>query len=669
MTTGVKCTTRVWAGCVSEDATPGAVIAGVAGKDAALTGNDVEYDGAVGAIILRPTHRDGIPAMNITDWQASGWQLKDGLLNWQSTAASTLISANQHPAAPWIVCKVIRGNQSAEWQLQWGSGHLLTFSTHRPPFVSINGTIVATLPMNPAEYYNYANAKEICWEVRDFLSDLIISCSAFSRVWNIPGVGGATTGNLRISADGSAYSVALFTMKFPLTGNFYTSSAIANADYAEVLPADNNVQVTPGGGRHKITMTGDGDHTPAVKGWNIFRRPVNVNFTGSWQEISEKLIGGHLDYSLDIGKANLVFKDFPNANRIKISQTMELPDGRIRSIDRPLMTVMDRQKRITNSGTTVRVSAVCQQGWLASKRVGDLPPLCDMPVDEAIAMIAEWAGVKKLKIWQDASGNSMEAGGWWGNRGGDSPMNEYLNAAKDWRGDIPWQVKSDNIWHFIKRLANIYQLRVWFEGDEMQIRRANLAYPTDTTGYSINYGTDLLAAPTGAAITEPDNTAAVMVNYVGNGGTLMPAGDTGAKIVVNCPPDITTADAAASYAGYVKSILQNNGGITMTGRTALWNISPGDAIALTGTGDFIDGEICRAAKVNISLTEPYRTVVEATIPGSNWCSVDDEEITRVLSMPISSPAEINGVICGDQNFNQKYFTIAVSAIAGPDKIK
>jgi hypothetical protein len=61
--------------------------------------------------------------------------------------------------------------------------------------------------------------------------------------------------------------------------------------------------------------------------------------------------------------------------------------------------------------------------------------------------------------------------------------------------------------------------------------------------------------------------------------------------------------------------------------------------------------------------------VTATVPGNNWCSATNEEISQVLSMTNSSSAEINGVVCGNQQFNERYFTIAVSAIAGPDKIK
>ncbi len=669
MMTGVKCITQIWAGNANESATAGTVISGVAGKDAALTGDDVEYDGAIGAIILRPTHRDGLPLMNIADWQAAGWQVEDGLLSWQSVSASSLTSLTGHAATPWIVCKVIRDQQPAEWQLQWGNVYILTFSTRRPPFLTVNGAIAATLPMNPAEYYNYANAEEICWEIRDVMGYLIITCSVFSRVWLIPGAGGAVAGNLQLSADGSSYAVALFTMTFPQTGDFYTSTAMANPDYTGVLPADNNVQITSGGARHKITLTGDGCHTPAVKGWNIFRRPVNVDFTGDWQDVSGNLIGGHLEYSLDTSSINMIFNDFPSANRIKISQTMELPDGRIRNVERPPMAITERQKRITNQGVTVRVKAVCQQGWMALKRVGETPPLCDMPADEAIAMVAEWAGVSKIKIWQEISDNSMEAGRWWGDRGGDAPLNEYLNAANDWRGELPWHLNSDNYWHFIKRLADIFQLRVWFEGDEMQIRRINLAYPTDINEYSTNSGADLFLAPTGVAITEPDDEVTVMVNYIGNGGVLMNVGDTGAKIVVNSPPDISTPEGAVDYLNYVKSILQNNGGINIIGKTALWDRSPGDAITVTGTGANIDDELCRVIKVNISLTEPYRAIVTATVPGNNWCSATNEEISQVLSMTNSSSAEINGVVCGNQIFNERYFTIAVSAIAGPDKIK
>ncbi len=672
MTTGVKCETRVWVRKADETVTPGVAINGVAGKDAALTGSNVEYDGALGAIILRPQHRvNGLPVMSIADWQATGWQVKDGCLHWPQNGVSTAVANYQHPVAPWITCVVKRNGQPAEWQLQWGNGKMLTFGTGKPPFLSVNGVITAALPLNPAEYYHYINDAEICWEVRDFMGDIVITCSAFTRVWYIPGVGGATTGNLSISADASTYSVVLFAMKFATTGYFDTSGTITDVDYCGVVPADVNAQIADaGGGLHRVSLSGDGDHTPAVKGWRIFRRTHVAEQLNDWQQITDSLLGGHMEYSYDCGKANMLFNGFPDANRIMISQQIELADGRILSVERGEMLVTGKQARMTNTGTTLRVAAICRLERLKFKRVNNLPSLHDIPADEAIALIAECAGVNNMKIWQQASNNSIEGGQWWGNRGGDPPLNEKLSAANDWRGEMPWSMKGNNAWDLMKMLAGMYQLRVWFEDDELQIRRAALALPVNAATYSVGYGADPFLAPAGIAIADPGADVAVAANYVANGGVVTQTGDIGADIVVNCPANITTSDSAMKYTGYAGKLLKDKSFTTITGRTALWNRKPGDAVCLNGTGNIIDGMLCRVVYINIALADIYRTVVKVDADdNSGWVESCDAEKAEMLSMPILSPVELNGIICAGTATVNRYFTIGVSAIASADKIR
>jgi hypothetical protein len=258
--------------------------------------------------------------------------------NCAADAATVITSQSNLPAVPDFAMQFIRTptppvgqtTLSVQWQLQFGGTaepYIFQWGlATRPRFIYPDGRYEEYI-IDEGMIARYMSQHHCTLDVKNFEGDLYLHFSPIGKPWIIHDIGALPSAPFTITSTGNAYAFNLLPTKYATTGTFYTdwidARPIAWPD-ATPYPADPPDGYTSAAypdptapcavevgwhaatsddarKRFKVTLTGDGWHTPVVQGWQIGWDPEDAPApTEHWLDISAWFAGGSEQQGMEV---------------------------------------------------------------------------------------------------------------------------------------------------------------------------------------------------------------------------------------------------------------------------------------------------------------------------------------------------------------------------------
>ena len=381
---------------------------------------------------------------------------------------------------------------------------------------------------NTPEQLNYT-----AFVITPYRNDIWIESNAFQEPWIIRSVGDIEIGFMKVSGFSTTYAfnggAVTYTdnagtingVEYPNTGGFDTDwidfgDNTGDVTMAQFWPALNTSETgcdaactltpieTDGTKRRYHITLGSADkyHTPVIRAMQFICRAINGTRPETvWHDVAGKFSAGSVKLSLDAAQNSAEFT-FPNNNKsfetylasldptylkgqcaAHVTLGYRLPGGETTEVGRLAGLVRNRPEHEGTDGQTYTLHISDRAAALEGTDIWNSPCVLDWPVEEAVALLAEWGGVRReqIYIWGTPDGKqpdgsfqtdffgrcSMDRGLWWERLGeGTVPsIGRYLDGNEEEFKNPAWLITGENCWEAILRIAQRYGLVVQFGSD------------------------------------------------------------------------------------------------------------------------------------------------------------------------------------------------------------
>jgi hypothetical protein len=396
------------------------------------------------------------------------------------------------------------------WALEFGAGYRMEWGRGTVPTLYRGEAVVSTQHLDEGDWQTYATAPTMAFQVRNLLGNLYITSSAWRGTWIVKGVGEIPAGNATITGNGGEFWFNLSPLVFETSGYFETdwiehfrtfpdAALVATAYPEEGTGADVTIEVIETRGtakRYRVTLTGDGAHTPVVQAFQYRYDPTFASISALWKEITpwvdmdspptetlpDDITARTLTLNLIPGKRvnGQTLYDFvgPLTGTVaaRYRTGVVYADVGPDVIERG-QGFIEISKRTEPIDDTARLELQQVDRWdrLAKTALLWAPCCAGLRVDEAISLIAQWAGIPSSDIIAET-------------------IPYYLESPEDDFSRPPWlPTNGTKAAEFIRQIADAYGVRVYFDGSgKLRIRRWGIG--TAVATYSYDAGADEIEA-------------------------------------------------------------------------------------------------------------------------------------------------------------------------------
>jgi len=370
------------------------------------------------------------------------------------------------------------------------------------------------LPESALRAFNSAAALAIT--VQNLFGDLFICCALWPEPWVVRGVGAVPSAPYGMQCSGGQFSFNLSPFTFATSGAFVTDWIEHGVAYPDTdllvdvfppdQPAGTGVAVTVAeycgtAKRYRVTLTGDGAHTPVVQAFQYRYHPQVAIGDRYWREITQWVTGATVTCAADPGAACRVGPTLRHAELSLVPQQrvngktlwewvgglhgayafrMQVGAVYVDEHGMEFTDQLDRLHGIVQIADDVqaiaavdRLTLAVPDRWeqLSQTALLFAPSVAGMRVDAAIALIAQWAGISPTQI--DAA-----------------PVPYWLcEPAGDYTRPTWFPPNGTRAGDFIRKIAERYGAVVEFDGAGVLVVRPGLSTDSVAT-YTLDEGGD-----------------------------------------------------------------------------------------------------------------------------------------------------------------------------------
>lgn len=476
------------------------------------------------------------------------------LVSYDNTAshATSFTSSGYLPDQPCFSFSFIRPDNAPagmdaaaqQWTLTFG-GYTLVWSRAAPAAIYTGyGTgsqlLIARRPWSDLKSANYCMATVLRFTVYNLLGNLYIESDAWGGEWIVKRVGNLPAARWTITGAGGKYGWNIGELQFATTGYIETDwiPMPTGVDYPDdtydVVTAPTGMigdvypVAQPSGTatalqvidsqtvdgayfkKFRLTLTGDGQHTPVVQAFQYRWDTILGSSADSWLEITDRVLSASESKANDstahtcgielltreiggqtlmaaLAAASLGSLDGLYAFAYQVGA--EYDDDSTREEMR-LTGYLDTTALPINVGEVEKFSLTAVDRWARlSRGVLGYPPSCaGMRVDQAIALIAEWVGIVPTEIDADEIDIYLDT----------------VEADGEFTGTLAWTPGTVSAADFIREIADTFGVAVWFDGaGRMQIAERVLPVVADSVAtYDAQAGADYEQALTSWEVSQ-----------------------------------------------------------------------------------------------------------------------------------------------------------------------
>jgi hypothetical protein len=728
---------------------------------------DCFFDQSLNALTLFPSYA----ALTFADMDMAAWTLTGDwrygkvdqyrqILLMPDTAAGATAAASvgTMPANPTLHWTLARHPELPDsltdqtWEFHFGwetdpdtEGFVLRLSRRtNPEFYgpAVDGTRpkLGTYALEESEREPMAHKVLADVRIHCLLGDCYIFSTLLARPWVVRGVGDVGAGFVKATCTNGAWAMRHQPVSYPTSGYIITDwidhggamPITCGQPFPLVQPDSVTVTITEestygaNDRKYRIAFTGDGWHTPLVRAWQAICRPASAaTISEDWYPVDNFMVSGDEKLMVDpaasqvtvtfqnhdtqflqyLEALGLSFKQSVCAARITLGY--EYDDG---TTDTRLRLVGHTEARGEASlldTNLYSVTFVDRARRLARTDLYNAPCLLGWPVEEAIAMLAEFGGVaaEDIIIHAQPSTRSVDGGDWWVRYDPpDIPIELYLTGNEQDFTNPSWLNNGEKVWEVMQRICQRYGLVAEFGRDGMLFIRAINLREASTTPKAV-----FTTAPGG---DDSVNLRDVTVNWaVADAANVAVAEgrDQDQQAIIASVRDedsISNPDAESYLAGMLVDRFRDDDLTTqescnlaalsrlraklprrtveLTSKSgALWSLYERDLIQVTDANTTADGLYFRVVSVSTKLglvihettvQAKQITLGEAALYSGAGQGPLQQQLRRAVDALRPRPPGLTAAgsgIAGTLNTPEgdRWFTIAVSDIGGPDRIK
>lgn len=365
------------------------------------------------------------------------------------------------------------------WRIEWGL--LREIRVYDP-----DGWLALKQRISLSESAAFYGNAHLVWEVHNIGGNLYIECSALDQPLTIheykdpayredPSVDSRTVGVLPSapvawSSTGGVHAVLVDYFRYPTTGyvetdwlehmGVYTTDPIAFVYPTPPSGTSVNVTVIASSGtkrRYRITLNGDGMHTPFVQMVQLFYSAIYAAASGEWTDVSDSIQNVKETIPEDIGKRTTEMTldnwegdalGFSGQMAFRYSLGHALRDSSTDSVNRFCGLLKIHRYTHSRGERSYKATGDDRAALLAETELLNPPCLTGFYVDDAIAVLATYGGVASWDI-------VVESGTY-----------KQLNLPKYGYDNPPWMPRTgQKCWALIQELCDAYNVRAEFWPD------------------------------------------------------------------------------------------------------------------------------------------------------------------------------------------------------------
>lgn len=329
--------------------------------------------------------------------------------------------------------------EPCKYSITWGGGYKLTWGIKIYPSLTYPNNAVREIRLPDEQFLEYSTARSMNWGIFNAGEHLVIKCSAISgEPWTFLNTGVLEEDAYTLQASIGGYWFNVTPLQFPYQGYLETGwFDTYNANYTDdpttgIFPTQVNdtsaaVTVSAVNGTQKkfrLTLTGDGGNTtPVVQGWQAYWLPAHTQPAEWWDNVTAWCDGGREELSEDLGsrRTTLDFKHFKSDDTTGWQRMIDLvgtaegqialrysigyiyPDGTLDLRARMEGLVGTRGENSAPRERKLTLTAYSCWGELARTPIRNLPSLCWMRADLAVALVAQWCKIAPWRIYTTPS--------------------------------------------------------------------------------------------------------------------------------------------------------------------------------------------------------------------------------------------------------------------------